>query len=523
MTDLTLIDALKRQVRERGNAVAMQAGEHAWTFADLDRDSNRIAGALAAMGVGKGDRVACLTKHHPQCLLLCLAACKIGAVCMPVNWRLAGPEIQQIMNHGEARFLMVDEAFSAQFKPEAGLPTPMIRQIVTTERPAAGFPSLAEWSAGYPDVFEAHPAGTDAPAIQLYSSGTTGLPKGIVLSHSGLIQSCVVAADSWKFDENGVLGNPLPTFHIAGMVVMLMTITCGGPNLTYPDFVPAEFIASIGKGGITHTFLVPGMIMFMVDSPAAPTGDYRTLRLVSYGGSPISERVLKDAIALFDCDFVQAYGLTETTGSVTLLSPEAHRQGGDLLRSAGTPVADTIIKIVDPATFQDLGENETGEVWSKSVRNFLEYWRSPEATAAAYPEGRGADGGWFRTGDGGYIKEGYLYINDRIKDMVISGGENIYPAEIENVLMSHPHVADCAIIGVPDAKWGESIKALVVKKPGCEPDSAEIIAWMRKRLAGFKCPKSVDYIEALPRNPSGKILKRILREPYWKDQQRAVH
>ena len=523
MADLTLIDALKRQVRERGSSVAMRAGETARTFADLDRESSQIAEALAAMGVKKGDRVACLTKHHPQCLLLVLASCKIGAVCMPVNWRLAGPEIQQIMNHGEAVFLMVDEAFSAQFLPHANLPTPMIRQIVTTERSAAGFPSLAEWSAGQPGTIEALPSGPDEPAVQLYSSGTTGLPKGIVLSHSGLIQSCNVAADSWKFDENGVLGNPLPTFHIAGMVVMIMTIVNGGPNNTYPDFNPAGFIDSIGRHGITHTFLVPGMIMFMLDSPAAPTGDYHTLRLVSYGGSPISERVLKAAIELFDCDFVQAYGLTETTGSVTLLLPEAHREGGALLRSAGTPVADTIIKIVDPSTLQELGEGETGEVWSKSVRNFLEYWRNPEATAAAYPEGRTADGGWFRTGDGGYIKDGYLYINDRIKDMVISGGENIYPAEIENVLMSHPHVADCAIIGVPDAKWGESIKALVVKKPGAEPDEKEIIAWMRERLAGFKCPKTVDYIEALPRNPSGKILKRILREPYWKDQERAVH
>ena len=521
MNDRTLIDALNRQVRTRPDAVAMRAGEKVWTFVEFDRQSNRIAGALAALGLGKGDRVACLTKHHPECLLLTMAACKIGAVCMPINYRLAAPEIQQIISHGQAKILMADGPFIETLLAGGKAVEGMIETLIATGDNGLGLPTLASWSAPYSDQFKAIDAQPDDAAVQLYSSGTTGLPKGIVLSHRGLVKSCELVAETWGFDENGVLGNPLPTFHIAGMAVMLTTLIAGGPNNTYPDFDPAGFIDSIGRHGITHTFLVPGMIMFLLDSPAAATGDFSTLRLVSYGGSPISERVLSNAIRVFDCDFVQAYGLTETTGSVTLLLPEAHRKGGDMLRSAGIPLSDTQIRIVDPGTLKDLGEGETGEVWSKSERNFLEYWRNPEATAAVFPEGR-EGGGWFRTGDGGYIKDGYLFINDRIKDMVISGGENIYPAEIENVLMSHPHVADVAIIGVPDAKWGEAVKACVVRKPGAEADPAEIIAWTRQRLAHFKCPKSVDFVDTLPRNPSGKILKRILREPYWASQERAV-
>jgi long-chain acyl-CoA synthetase len=227
----------------------------------------------------------------------------------------------------------------------------------------------------------------------------------------------------------------------------------------------------------------------------------------------------------FKCDFLQVYGLTEVSGPATFLSQDDHRRASSdpsLLRSAGRPIGNCAMRIVDPVTGQDLPDGETGEVWLETVRNLKEYWRDPEATRRVFPEGRNERGGWFRTGDGGYVKDGYLYINDRIKDMVISGGENIYPAEIENLLMKHPAVADGAIIGVPDPVWGESVKACVVLRPGAQASEREIIDWMRERLAHYKCPKSIDFVDALPRNPSGKILKRVLREPYWQGQQRSV-
>ena len=241
--------------------------------------------------------------------------------------------------------------------------------------------------------------------------------------------------------------------------------------------------------------------------------------------APISESVLAAATRLFGCGFMQLYGLTETTGAIVYLPPADHDPDGPrrhLMRSAGKAGRLVGLRIVDTASGRDQPEGEVGEIWIRSPQNMLGYWGNPEATAQAFPEGRDAQGGWFRTGDAGYLREGYLFIHDRIKDMVISGGENIYPAEVENALMKHPAVADCAVIGVPDARWGESVKACVVLREGATVTEREIIDFMRAQIAHYKCPKSVDFLAALPRNPSGKLLKYVLRQPYWAGRDRAV-
>ncbi|KQP04219.1 hypothetical protein ASF45_12655 [Pseudorhodoferax sp. Leaf265] len=519
--DRTLVDGLARQLATRPQATAYRCGERRLTFADVERETNRLANALAATGVGRGSRVAVLTKHHIECLLVTLAACKLGAVCMPVNWRLTGAEAAYIVNHGEASFLMAD----AEFLPTVqAAELPGITTLVSTLGGSGAVPGLADWYAG----FDAHctPVAVDAQdaALQLYSSGTTGLPKGVVLSHAGLLSTSRVVARDWNFDARHVLGNPLPVFHVAGMTMLLLTLYTGGQTASYPDFDPKAYLAAFAAHGITHTFVVPAMLLFMLQVPDAKDLPKPALQLIAYGGSPISETVLQQAFEVFGCDFLQVYGLTEVSGPATFLMPEDHRAGdAELLRAAGRPIGGARLRIVDPITQQDVaGDGAVGEVWIESDRNLLEYWRNPEATEAAYPEGRNARGGWFRSGDGGYLKDGYLYIHDRIKDMIVSGGENIYPAEVENVLMRHPAVADGAVIGVPDATWGEAVKACVVLRPGHTADAAGVIAFMREHLAHYKCPKSVDIVEALPRNPSGKILKRVLREPYWKGQRRAV-
>ncbi|HSV79834.1 MAG TPA: long-chain-fatty-acid--CoA ligase [Ramlibacter sp.] len=525
-SDRTLLDALKRHLQDRPDTPAYRWGTRTWTFRDLERDTNRIANLLVKQGIGRGDRVACLTKHHIPCILLTLAALKVGAVCMPVNWRLAPPEAEYIVGHGQSRLLLVDDAFARPFLPGGSVKLPPNCTVVCTEKSMADAPGFEEWYASGATEFQAVPADTDDAALQLYSSGTTGLPKGVVLTHRGLLSTSRVVSNDWHFGAGNVLGNPLPTFHVAGMTMLLLTLYTGGATSAYSDFDPAGFIDSIVTHGITHSFLVPAMLLFMLQSPAAPKGDYTSLQVIAYGGSPISETVLQQAMSVFQCDFVQVYGLTEVSGPATFLSQDDHRRAAkepSLLRSAGRPIGNCRLRIVDPVSGKDLPEGQTGEVWLETVRNLKEYWRDPEATRRAFPDGRNERGGWFRTGDGGYVKDGYLYINDRIKDMIISGGENIYPAEIENLLMKHPAVADGAIIGVPDPVWGEAVKACVVLKPGAKATDREIIDWMRERLAHYKCPKTVDLIEALPRNPSGKILKRILREPYWQGQQRAVH
>ena len=523
--DRTLLDALVRQVGDRPDAPAYRSGDRLLNFRDVDHASSQIAHALVALGVGQGDRVACLTKHHIDCLLLTLAACKIGAVCMPVNWRLSRAEAAFIINHGEARLLLIDEAFiGTTIEDEAALPD--VRQIVCTERASAGFPSFGQWYGPYPTDFLAIPSEPEDSALQLYSSGTTGLPKGVVLSHANLLSTSRSVSRDWGFTETSVQGNPLPTFHVAGMVMLFYTLYTGGFTCAYSEFDPAGFIDSIGKHGITHTFVVPAMLLFMLQSPAAAKGDYRTLKLIAYGGSPISEHVLREAMAVFGCDFGQIYGMTEVSGPASFLSPEDHCVSGPksaLLRSAGKPMGGARVRIVDPATGRDLPDGEAGEIWIESDRNLKEYWRDPEATARVFPEGRQNGHGWLRSGDCAYIKDDYIYIIDRLKDLIISGGENIYPAEAENALMGHPAVADCAIIGVPDERWGETVKACIVLRPGAQADEREIIAWMHERLAHYKCPKTVDFMESLPRNPTGKILKRVLREPYWQNKNRSVN
>ncbi|WP_058644039.1 long-chain-fatty-acid--CoA ligase [Pseudacidovorax intermedius] len=518
--DQTLLDGLRRQLAERPQHIAYRHGERRLRFEDVERESNRIAHALAASGVGRGSRVAVLTKQHLDCMLVVIAACKLGAVCMPVNWRLTAAELRYILAHGEAPFLMADRAFLPAVQEAA---VPQLRTLVCTEGAAGEVPGFADWYAGQPADFEPVAAGPDDAALQLYSSGTTGLPKGVVLTHAGLLSTSRTVAQEWGFGAQHVMGNPLPVFHVAGMTMLLLTLYTGGSTSAYADFDPADYLQAFARDGITHTFIVPAMLLFMLQQPQARGMDFGGLQLVAYGGSPISESVLQQAFEVFRCGFLQVYGLTEVAGPATFLMPEDHRRGdAGLLRSAGRPVGGARLRIVDPIARQDLPEGETGEVWIESVRNLQGYWRDEAATAAVFPEGRNANGGWFRSGDGGYLKDGYLYINDRIKDMIVSGGENIYPAEVENVLMRHPAVADGAIIGVPDPTWGEAVKACVVLRPDMVCDAAELVAFMRGQLAHYKCPRSVDFVAALPRNPSGKVLKRVLREPYWQGRTRAV-
>ena len=525
MGDRTLVDTVLRQARERPAQVALRCGSRSLTFAQLDEHTARLANALTRAGFGAGDRVASLTQHHIECLLLTLAACRIGAVCMPVNWRLAGPEIEYIVRHGQALLLLADRAF-----------LPVVRgakldgvQLLCTEGADGDTPGFDRWYGEEPAQQQPVPAQPGSDALQLYSSGTTGLPKGVVLTHRGLLSTCETVEADWKFEAGDTNGNPLPTFHVAGMTMLLLTVHAGGLTVAFPTFEPAQFIEAIAAERITHAFLVPAMLLFMLQQPSAAGADYRTLRLIAYGGSPISEKLLTDAVRTIGCDFLQVYGLTEVSGPVSFLMPEDHRRAlaspehAHLLRSAGKPAGGARIRIVDPGGSHDLPEGEVGEIWIESVRNLDRYWRDAAATDRAFPEGRNDAGGWFRSGDGGYLRGGFLFIHDRIKDMIVSGGENIYPAEVENLLMAHPAVADGAVIGVPDDTWGESVKAIVVLRPGASADAGALIAFMRERMAHFKCPRSVDFVEALPRNPSGKVLKRVLREPYWQGRTRAVN
>ncbi|HLX79615.1 MAG TPA: long-chain-fatty-acid--CoA ligase [Burkholderiales bacterium] len=508
----TVLDAIRRHARDKGGDTVYWTPSRTWTFSALHEASSRIAQGLKGLGVGPGDRVACLTKHTAECVALVLAANKVGAVCMPVNWRLAPPEIEYIVDNGKAGMMMADRAFVAA----AG----KVKTFVTEE--------LSSWYGAFDARDPDYRPDPDDTALQLYSSGTTGLPKGVELTHRNLMAGMMdaVPAAIGYHGAPDVMLNALPTYHIAGVGVALLTASKGGASVLYPDFDPARVIAAIAEHRITHSFLVPAMIQFMLQVPGVEKGDYSSLKGISYGASPITEKVLIDAMRTFKCRFMQVYGLTETTGAITALPPEDHDPEGPkkhLLRSAGKPIEGVELRVVDPATGADCAEGSVGEVWIRTAQNMKGYWANPKATVDAFVD-RQPDGlGWFRSGDAGFLREGYVYMHDRIKDMIVSGGENIYPAEVENALMLHPAVADGAVIGVPDERWGEAVKACVVLKPGAKATASELIEFMRGRIAHFKCPRSVDFVEAIPRNPTGKILKRVLREPYWKGKTRRVN
>jgi long-chain acyl-CoA synthetase len=286
------------------------------------------------------------------------------------------------------------------------------------------------------------------------------------------------------------------------------------------DVDPAAILQLIPEHGITNAFMVPAVIQFVLMTPGVEETDFSTLRALVYGASPITDSVLVKGMETLGCEFIQVYGLTETTGAITQLDGVDHDPQGrpELLRSCGKPYPWVEVRVVDSSTGEDVPVGQVGELWTRSHQNMAGYWNNAAATAEAI-----TPDGWFKTGDAGYLDgDGFIFLHDRVKDMIVTGGENVYPAEVENALMKHPAVADVAVIGVPDERWGEAVKAIVVKAPGSDPTEADLITFARDHLAGFKLPKSVDFADVLPRNPSGKLLKRELREPYWAGRDRQI-
>jgi long-chain acyl-CoA synthetase len=446
----------------------------------------------------------------------------VNAVTLAVNWRLAPREMEYILNHSETGVLLVGQEFLGHLEK---MKLAGVRRVVVLAGSAGK--RYEDWIAPHEPVDPRVATNPEDTCCQLYTSGTTGLPKGVELTNRNLMAAMEVGATAWSFDSDSVNLVAMPLFHISGSGWAIAGFRSGGVNILLREVDPAEILRAIPKHRVTNALFVPAVLQILLATPGVEDTDFSSLRSIVYGASPISEDVLMRCLKTVGCGFVQVYGLTETTGAITELAAEDHDPGGDrseLLRSAGRPWGDVEIRIVDASTGREVPEGEVGEIWTHTMQNMKGYWRDPEATRDAFPEGRGADGrGWLRSGDAGYRKDGYLFIHDRVKDMIVSGAENVYPAEVENVLMSHPDVGDVAVIGVPSEKWGEAVKAVIVPSPDSEVTDEALSAYCRERLAHYKCPTSFDRVDALPRNPSGKLLKTELREPYWAGHTRRVN
>ena len=516
-----LADLVRTLAQSRDREIAFEFEGRQTSFAEFDVLTNRVANGLIALGVRPRERIAYLGKNSDVYFELLLGAMKANVVMTPVNWRLAAPEIAFIVADCKAPVLFVGPECVAQVRSIRSQ-TPELRVVIATEGGAAEWQDYTAWRDAQSSDDPKVDIGRQDIAIQLYTSGTTGKPKGAMLSHANLLNLLEngdgADADWNRWTEDDVSLVAMPIFHIGGSGWGLLGLYHGAKGVIAREFDPTKVLDFIEHARITKLFMVPAAMQFVVRQPKARSVDFSRLKYILYGASPIPAALLKECIEVFGCGFVQVYGMTETTGSIVALPPEDHVDGSERMRSAGKALPGVELAILD-VDGKQLPPGEVGEIATRSGSNMVGYWNLPEATARTI----GRDG-WLRTGDAGYMdKDGYLYIQDRIKDMIISGGENIYPAEVESAVCDHPDVAEAAVIGVPDDTWGETVKAIVVLKPGKQTTASDIISFTRSHVAAYKTPKTVDFIDALPRNASGKILRRHLRDPYWAGRERQVN
>ncbi|TDV47907.1 fatty acid--CoA ligase [Actinophytocola oryzae] len=509
----TLVDVVRSHAARRPDTAAIICEGRRIDYATLHRVTNQVAHGIQAAGVRAGDRIAYLGKETEQFYELLFAAAKTGAVLVPINWRLAADEVEHILRDSGSVLLFADTeamAVAQRLRPEL----PKLTNVIPLE---SGFTA---WLATHPDVNLLARVTPDTPLVQMYTSGTTGLPKGVVLAHRSFfaVRNALSTAGldwiDWREGDRSLIG--MAGFHIGGIWWATQGFAAGVTNVVVREFTPAGAVELIRTLGVTTACMVPAMLRLLLAEPGVTSADFTTLRKVIYGGAPISAALLARCVEGFGCEFAQIYGLTETGNTAMCLPPADHTPEGGKMQAAGRPYPGFEVKVAD-SEGNPLPTGEIGEVWLKTPAAMLEYWNLPDATAKTLVDG------WVVTGDAGVLDEdGYLFIRDRIKDMIIVAGENVYPAEVEHVIGRHPKVAESAVVGVPDERWGEVVYAFVAPVEGETLTERELALFLKGKLATFKQPLRYEFVEKVPRNPSGKILRRELRERFWEGHERRV-
>lgn len=526
MTDTPLThvvaDIPRRWAARAPEHPALVAGSDVLTYAALDAGSNRVAQALLREGLRPGARVAILAKDSLDVFEAYFGCAKARSVALGINWRLTPREIAFILDDSEAELLFVGADFVDRARELlAGAAREVACVVFGDDAPSHGR-AYAAWRDAAPADDPALPADPDEVVVQMYTSGTTGHPKGVMLANRSffaVVAAMRAAGDPWiGFGPRDVSLMPIPSFHIGGLWWAMTGLNAGATNVVMEAFVGAELLRLVERHRVTKTCMVPAMMQVALLEPDAERTDFGSLDTVVYGGSPIPRALMELALATFGCRFAQIYGLTETGNTAVCLRPEDHEDlDSERLKAAGRPYPGVQLECRD-ADGRALPPRAIGEICIRSPANMVGYWHRDEATAETLRDG------WILTGDAGFLDEaGYVYVQDRVKDMIIYAGENVYPAEIESVLCDHPDVVEAAVIGVPDERWGEQVKAVVVRRAGASVTGRALIAHARGALAEFKLPKSVDFVDALPRTVSGKIKKAELRAPFWEGRERQVN
>ncbi|EKZ98462.1 long-chain fatty acid--CoA ligase [Cupriavidus metallidurans] len=515
-----LTQGLHRRMQQTPDHVATIFRGRRRTYREFSERVSRLAGALQQLGMNPGDRVSMLALNSDRYLEYAMGVWWGGGVLNPVNTRWSVPEIVYSLDDCDTGILIVDDHFLSMAEPiHATAKRAPILIHAGDGAPPAGMLGFEALLADSPSVPDAMRGGEDLASI-MYTGGTTGKPKGVMQSHLNLWSSSISRLAQFPLDEATITLHAAPLFHTAAMAKAVGVFVIGGTHTMVPTFDPAEVLETLERERVNDIMLVPTMLQAILACPDFARRDVSSLKRINYGASPINGAVLDAALAAMpNVEFSHAYGLTEASPVVSVNPPANHGPEGrasGLYRSAGRPGFGVFVKVVDP-NGDEVPRNTIGEIVVRGPNIMQGYWNKPEETRQALRNG------WLHTGDGAYMDDaGYLFIVDRIKDMIVTGGENVYSAEVENALAQHPAVHSCAVIGVPHERWGEAVHAVVVLRPGLQAGEDELRTHCRALIASYKCPKSVEFRTEMPLSAAGKILKRELRTHYWQDQPRQV-